>query len=211
MITPPGHNVIKTLDSSRYEIWTNLLWEINELSRTGHNFLRFLQDPCVDDHDVGELCSEANLHLDSTLKVQLATFWQNYKECRYKTWNPESHLTDSVIQSAVYVIAELLGGDSTEPGLQTKIRNRWSYALFSCFVTELSYLYLSALKKTRISLCSHSVPCAMAHWRLRAEWSVELSVLWMRSVRARRSERLLRSSRACMPRISSHRPISSGG
>ena len=119
-------------------------------------------------------------------------------------------ISDPVIQNSM-LYQNYWGETAQSLGWKQKIRNRWSYALFSRFAREISYLYLSALKNTKISLLWHSVPCAMAHWRLRAEWSVELSMLWMRSVRARRSERLLRSSRACLPRIGIYRPISSRG
>lgn len=52
------------------------------------------------------------------------------------------------------------------------------------------------------------IPWATAHCRLRAEWEAEHSEGCMWSVRERRSHRLLRSSRACLPRVIAQRPMS---
>jgi hypothetical protein len=56
------------------------LSKVCEIGKAGPNVLGLLQYSGVDDHDVGELCCEAQLHLHATVKLQVTVLWKNWTE-----------------------------------------------------------------------------------------------------------------------------------
>lgn len=90
------------------------------------------------------------------------------------------------------------------PAVELQTKALWEHcgdALQSKFCT---LLWINSKQKSKKGL-----PWATAHCRFRAEEDREqCSGVSIGSVRERRSERLLRSSRACRPRVISKRPMS---
>ena len=155
----------------KYQLYTLKQWtylrEVNELSRAGNYFCRFIEYPRVDDHDVGKLCCKPKLNLHPTIKLQATAPRQNYAEKHSNMGNFKRKIPPS----------------------------KWTANIIITFWSFQLILFIR-------------VPWATAHCKFRADWDAEQWEIFIWSVRERLSDRLLRSSRACLPLVISQWPMS---